>query len=238
MIRKRLSFLIWLWLLIPVLLLVYSQRARPTTGLEIRQKLAASLPTDEDVQLRLVDGFRIQGRYAEGIALTQDFVKRYPNSARGHKALLSLSAETGRVELAINSFQQLQAINQVDANDLVSIGSALSTKDPMLAMHHFKKALVLNPDSLEANINLGSVLLEMSREKEARPHLEKAAKIAPQNSTAQVNLGILELRSRRPKVAVEHLTKALKVQPNHLLAQKLLKVANERIRIQTTSPRQ
>ena len=45
---QRLSFLIWLWLLIPILLLVYSQMTRPTTGLEIRQKLAVSLPTNEE----------------------------------------------------------------------------------------------------------------------------------------------------------------------------------------------
>ena len=60
-----------------------------------------------------------------------------------------------------------------------------------LAIGHFKDALRLNPNSVEAIRNLGTAYLKAGKLKEAKVYLTKALKLRPTDKEAQKNLAAL-----------------------------------------------
>ncbi len=79
------------------------------------------------------------------------------------------------------------------------------------AIVHYRKALQIKPDFVEAQYNLGTALAGCGRFDEAITEYEKALQIRPEDADARTNLGIA--RSQR-----EGILKALVGQRESLLA--------------------
>lgn len=98
------------------------------------------------------------------------------------------------------------------------------------AADEFRKAFAANPNSIQARVNLGSVLAQMGEGKQAVEQYQEALRINPNHAAAHYNLGFLLVKQHRHEQAITHLQAALQANANDvdarfLLAQALLKSA-------------
>jgi len=102
--------------------------------------------------------------------------------------------------------------NIFDIQQLLAITLDLSgrTKD---ANNHFRKAVAVNPTSVQARTNLGTSLVRLGDIAGAVPQFEQALKLDPANATANFNLGTILLRQKKYRDALPRLEKAYEVQP-------------------------
>ncbi len=77
-----------------------------------------------------------------------------------------------------------------------NLGTALARRGRIdEAMAHFRKAVEIKPDYMEARANLGAILASQGRKDEAREHYQKALVLARrQHKTAQAEQLKLRLR--------------------------------------------
>lgn len=85
--------------------------------------------------------------------------------------------------------------------------------DPAEANRHFKKAVELQPQAVQARINYGTNLNRLGRWQEAVGQFEKALELEPENATAHFNLGMTYLGRKVYGKALPWLQKAWKLQP-------------------------
>jgi len=86
------------------------------------------------------------------------------------------------------------------------------------AIGHYEKALGLDADHPEAPSalnNLGSSLLALGREEEARARFEEAARTGPGHVESRYNLAALDLRQGRLDAAIARLEEAAALAPSH-----------------------
>lgn len=90
------------------------------------------------------------------------------------------------------------------------------------AAAHFKQALVVGPETAEAEANLGSALLKLGRPADALSDLLRAVAIEPDDAGAQADLGEALLQEGRVDEAVVQLKKAVEIDPYLAQAHKKL----------------
>ena len=100
-----------------------------------------------------------------------------------------------------------------------------------LAIEHYREAIRLKPDYVEAHINLGVTFKERGLLDNAIECYRTALGFSPNNFTAENNLGAILLSQGKGNEAVEHLRAALRIEPNDAkahcnLAQALLLSGN------------
>jgi tetratricopeptide (TPR) repeat protein len=86
-----------------------------------------------------------------------------------------------------------------------------------LAIRDFQKALEINPENVEAQVALGSVLLSQGGLDEARRHLTEALSRDPANSEACMLLGAVFERQGDFLEAMERYRHALEIDPEHAM---------------------
>lgn len=215
-------FVVWLWLMIPLGLLLVSQLGYHGDELDWRQNLVISMPDNEAALLGLIDVLHAAGRDQEALEHAEKLVQLNPRSERGHKVLLALYGALGRADDARDEIESLIDLGKMDASDLVSAGVAVQAGNIALAIDYYGRALEVDPNHLEGNINLGAALVESQNWKAARTYLQRALSLSPQNVHALINLGILERRIGRPRRAIAHFEAALMSEPSHPVIHELL----------------
>ena len=216
------TFAVWLWLVLPLAILLGAQLGDQPSDIEVQQSLRKSLPESEHVLLAYVDALRSAGRTSEALASAKEFSISHPESERVHRALLLMYGERGQRDEALQAFDQLGRLESVVASDLVGAAVLFQTEDAGLAETYYQRALELEPDNFEAHANLAIILIETGRWGAAREHLAQALDISPGSVPVLLNLGILERRAGRPRVAVEQFKNVLRLEPSNRLARKLL----------------
>jgi protein O-mannosyl-transferase len=81
------------------------------------------------------------------------------------------------------------------------------------AVAYYSALLVLKPKNLEAQYNLGTLLMQMGRVRDAVEHLERAVNLNPNFASAQSNLGLALFRLHHNREAVDHLELAARLNP-------------------------
>ena len=82
----------------------------------------------------------------------------------------------------------------------------------------------IQPDCVDALINLGVVLRRQGKLGEAMEHYQKALKIQPENADAHANLGAVLGMQGLLDEATPHFQKALQSNPNHVRAKQNLQL--------------
>jgi tetratricopeptide (TPR) repeat protein len=96
----------------------------------------------------------------------------------------------------------------------VNLGSILAQQGQMDgAIAHFKKALKVRPDYVEACNNLGNALLQKRRVDEALEQFQKALEIQPDNAMVHTSFGNALLQKGRVDEAIVHYQKTLEMMP-------------------------
>lgn len=81
------------------------------------------------------------------------------------------------------------------------------------AVTHYRAALALRPDHVEAHRNLGIILAARGRSDEAMAHFQRALTIRPNDSLTHNNLGSLFKSQGRFDEARAHYTRAIEINP-------------------------
>jgi tetratricopeptide (TPR) repeat protein len=97
-----------------------------------------------------------------------------------------------------------------------NLGVALSNqrKDPE-AMVHYKEALWIEPNYVEAHNNLGVTLARQGKDEEAIGHYTEALRINPKYVDAHNNLGIALAHQGKNEEALFHFVEAVRINPNY-----------------------
>ncbi len=82
---------------------------------------------------------------------------------------------------------------------------------------HYRKALDLEPNNLDAQLGYARLLARTGREEEAAAWFEKSCQEYPQNATAHNDLGLCYAQCGRKEDALEPLWQAVELQPDRVL---------------------
>ena len=91
----------------------------------------------------------------------------------------------------------------------------LRLKDYEVAEKDFFKVLELNPNDIEARVNLGNLEIKRDHPRRAISYLSKAIEIKPNTYQAYDNRGLAFMDSGEPGKAVMDFKKALSINPAH-----------------------
>ncbi|XP_065178329.1 protein O-mannosyl-transferase TMTC4-like [Sycon ciliatum] len=106
-------------------------------------------------------------------------------------------------------------VNPANAKIHFSIGNDLAQQGQRACELHFREAIRLRPNYTSAWTNLGLVILNMDRAKEAEAAYRKALSINPESGNAHTNYGHLCKMQFRWSEALDHYEKALIKQPGN-----------------------
>jgi len=134
-----------------------------------------------------------------------------------------------------------QLSHKVPKEALKEFEKACKAKDkgqPEQSIAHLEKALEIDPDYMEAHVNLAAAMLRKGQVSQAVPHLERAIELDPAAAPAYLNLGIAYLNQGRNEDAARAARQACKLDPTNpnpryilALALKELKQDDEALRL-------
>ena len=153
-----------------------------------------------------------QKRWDEAIRHFDRALQIQPRSAEawGHRGLAL--AKEGRLDEAVQSLQRaLDIYPSVLAHN--SLGIALGKRDPDAAIGHLRAALDLDPEFVEARINLGSALLHKGDAAGAQQAFDEALRRDPQSAITHFRLGSVLLEHGELDGAALQLGTALRLDP-------------------------
>jgi Flp pilus assembly protein TadD len=93
------------------------------------------------------------------------------------------------------------------------------------AILQFRAALKLQPELVQARINLGIALVSLSRFPEAEKELQEAARLAPNDPEVAFNLGAAYVSARKTPEGIRELRRSLSLRPNFTEARERLGTA-------------
>ena len=94
----------------------------------------------------------------------------------------------------------------------------------------YKEILKLNPTHVDANNNLGIILMAVGERKKAINCFQKAIEIKPDHSDSYSNLGLIFHQIKEYQKAIQYYEKAIEIEPNHLNAHFNLGLVNQELK--------
>jgi len=104
---------------------------------------------------------------------------------------------------------------------------AICQSDWATAVEDLEQAIAAQPNSLEANLNLGGALFQLNRLREALQAFTTATELAPASVTAWANRGTAELRLKEYKNSRISYRRTLELDPDHADAKRMLELLNQ-----------
>jgi tetratricopeptide (TPR) repeat protein len=102
-----------------------------------------------------------------------------------------------------------------DADGWCARGAELEPEDPAQAHEAYRRALALDRDHAEANVNLGRMLHEAGHVRAAEMHYRRALRTNPDHPTALFNLGVALEDLGSPREAARVYEQALGADPGN-----------------------
>lgn len=132
----------------------------------------------------------------------------------------------GRYEMAGEPAGKAILIETANPSYHYTLGNALRAQGKLAeAVAQYERALILNPDYVEAHNNLGVILNSQGRRADAIAHFERALALRPGYADAHGNLGSALVEQGRIADGTAHFERALVLDPGHLNAHNSLGLA-------------
>ena len=155
------------------------------------------------------------GMYANMETLWRTTLARNPDSSLAHNNLGNFLLQRGRVDEAMEQFQNALAIEPRYALAHNNLGAALYQKGRVdEAIAHYQKALAIEPRYAQAHNNLGAALYQKGQVDEAMAHFQKALAIQPNNAEIYNNFGNALLGKGKADEALRCFQKAVDIAPD------------------------
>jgi tetratricopeptide (TPR) repeat protein len=149
-----------------------------------------------------------------------------PRSYFAHNNLGNALATQGRLDEAMDEFQQALRIHPNDADAVYNLGNASAQKgDFEVVDQQLQQALRLNPGNAMAAYDLGNVRVKQERFDEAIEQFQKALKSDPGLARANYNLAQLFFQQGKVDDAIRNYRLALQNDPTHVKARYYLALA-------------
>jgi tetratricopeptide (TPR) repeat protein len=153
--------------------------------------------------------------YRSSLAIWLDMVRKRPDSTLAHNNLGNALFDAGRVQEAIEHYQQAFHLGRDRVATHNNLGLALAALGKIdEAIEHYHQALRLKPDDATTHSNLGLALATLGKTDEAIAHYREALRINPDHAGAHNNLGNALVEVGRVNEAIEHYRNTLQVNPD------------------------
>lgn len=155
------------------------------------------------------------GRLAEAQSLCEQVLQRNPQHPHALHLLGVLARQTGHHDLALDLFGRAlrsDAGNAGIAYDLALSCCALGRFTE--AVGYFNQTLTMQPDHIEAMLNLGNVHLTQGRPDDAAGWYERVLTLRPRLAAAHANLALALLRAGCVEEAAAAYRRLLELQPD------------------------
>ncbi|HEY9843451.1 MAG: tetratricopeptide repeat protein [Candidatus Sericytochromatia bacterium] len=147
-------------------------------------------------------------QFDEARQVLEKLAPRFPNQPEIPHLQAVLAFQRGDSATATAHFQQALELAPKATHIHNNYANFLQASDlKQQAIKHYELALELEPDYLEARVNLGGLLKDIDPVK-ARPHLETAIKLRPRHPQAAFLLGMLAYETQDNLTAIQCLTRA------------------------------
>ncbi len=156
------------------------------------------------------------GRLAEAETLYRQILEQVPDDADTLFLLGSLALQTARPEAAADWIGQAIAVAPDDVPAEFHYNLALACAGMGRAAEaaaHFRRAISVAPDFVEAHNGLGSALRELDRREDAIEHYRRALALAPEYALAHANLAAVLHESGHFGEAIVHARRAAELEP-------------------------
>jgi Flp pilus assembly protein TadD len=214
--------------------LAYMHVGNLSKAMTTAQRALQQTPADGSLHFQLAKIYQKIGRDAEAQAEfeTSERLNRADRDSIRELHELSEAIEAGQKERAIEMRDRM--IDQFTGKPelLSSLGILLGDKGLYdEALQPLRLATQLEPNSYEAQFNLGFNLLKLGQYSEAEPSLRKALELRPDSFEANSTLAVLFINQDRSKEAIERLQATHSISPEDanilvLLGQQFLKTDN------------
>jgi tetratricopeptide (TPR) repeat protein len=135
--------------------------------------------------------------------------------------------------------RKVHALGERSAAEWFELGmvSDASPETLLDAVHAYRRAVDLAPEWVEAHINLGTTLYQLTRMEESREAFSRAVDLDPANSLAHFNLGCMHDRLGDVAAAIDQFSAALAQSPHMADAHLNLALAYEKVQRMTDALR-
>jgi Tfp pilus assembly protein PilF len=202
---------------------VLNRENRAADSLAIYTQAAAIIPpTSDDLKVVGLD-YVLLNDYEDAIKWLEKAVA-FDNKNKDAWYYLGRAYYTrSRLNEARKAFQTVLDLDPRNAKAENNLGLILeSDGQPVAAIVAFQKAIAwqeIEPnESEQPYVNLGSLLIEQGKIKEAIDPLQKAVKLAPENAYCRLRLGTAYLRAGEFDKAQGELETAIQIDPNDPIA--------------------
>jgi tetratricopeptide (TPR) repeat protein len=202
---------------------VQHRENRPVESLETYTQAAALVrPTGDDLKIVGLD-YVLLNDYPDAIKWLEKSVELDPENKDAWYYLGRAYYTRSRLIDARKAFIAVLNLDPVNAKAENSLGLIFeSDAQPAAAIDAYRKSISWSEQSPHPSeqpyVNLGGLLLEQGRTKEAIPPLEKAVLLAPNSGFCRLKLGTAYLRAGRVKEAQNELEKATQLEPENAIA--------------------
>jgi Flp pilus assembly protein TadD len=142
-----------------------------------------------------------------------------PRSALAHNNMGLTFAEQGRLDEAVDHYQQALQVRPDFAYTHNNFGLALAHQGNLdAAIAAYTQAIRLRPDYVNAHNNLGLALVRQGQPVEAMEHFTQALAILPDSAETHNNLGIALAAQEKYGAAMQQFAQALQLKPDHAKA--------------------
>jgi tetratricopeptide (TPR) repeat protein len=138
-----------------------------------------------------------------------------PGSMFAHYNLASALYDTGRVDEAIEHYEEALRLDPDSAEVCNNLANALAQSLRLdEAIQHYQRALRLRPDFAQTHSNLATILAAKGRTDEAIEHYQQALRLEPDRAKDHYGLGnALAARGRTSEARI-HYEEAVRLDPN------------------------
>jgi len=199
---------------------VLNRENRPKESLEIYTRAAAlKTPTGEDFKIVGLD-YVLLNDYANAIKWLEKAVELEPKNKDAWYYLGRAYYSRSLLRDSRKAFLTVLDLDPRDVRAENNLGLVLESEaKPDEAMEAYRKAMEWQAGSAHRSeqpyLNLGGILLELDRTREAIAPLEKAVELGPDNGSCHLKLGTAYLRANRLLEAQRELEKAKRLEPEN-----------------------
>lgn len=182
------------------------------------------------------------GRLDDAYRVSEEAVRRHPNSLNALRNLGETAAATGNYGVAIETYKKAIVLRPVIEGELnrdlgrvyTRMGMEHYQKDDLNhALSYFESAVSLRTDLSDAQFGIGNVYLRRGQKSSAVSAYTAGLRFDPDNAAAHYALGTVYRSLGEDSLAVEHLRLSMRDSSNNMLQKEIESLLPDRVFVPT-----